>query len=530
MTQRPVLFVGFKDQDNLGLGYLAAVLAQNGFDTDLADFRGGPEQILIRVRETDPLLIGISIICQYFTPDFGKLVAFLRSHGVTCPICAGGHYPSLRHEEVLAAIPELDCVIRFEGEFTLLEMAQRVANGQDWHDLPSIAFRTNGGVTATPLRPLIADLDSLPFPRRWNLEIGLFGLGGAPILASRGCPRGCSFCSIRKFYGTPPGKIRRSRSPANVVAEMQEMFERHNTRLFMFQDDDFPLISRKDRAWVTEFVECLEGAGLARDVMWKISCRADEIDPKIFRVLQRGGLFTVYLGLESGNPTGLRILNKQISVEQNIQGVETLKQLGLNYEFGFMLFDPSSTFDSVLENLAFLRHICGDGSSPAVFSRMAPYAGTDVEEQLRKEGRLLGHLSHLSYTFYDPRIDEWFRYLYPIFKPLATGGDSLAMKLRAARVELATVCHFWPDLPGWEEYDEAVRELIAWYNEIYCRIVEDSAPHFRQPSRASTAALEAIRKAAGEQHGWLDEQLDAARARFMERNTESLVGQLKLES
>jgi len=99
MTQRPVLFVGYKDQDNLGLGYLAAVLAQNGFNSDLADFRDGPEHILARVRETDPLLIGLSIIFQYFTPDFGKLVAFLRSHGITCPICAGGHYPSLRHEK-----------------------------------------------------------------------------------------------------------------------------------------------------------------------------------------------------------------------------------------------------------------------------------------------------------------------------------------------------------------------------------------------------------------------------------------------
>ena len=96
------------------------------------------------------------------------------------------------------------------------------------------------------------------------------------------------------------------------------------------------------------------------------------------------------------------------------------------------------------------------------------------------------------------------------------GRDSLVLKLRAARVEVATVRHFWPDLPGREEYGEAVRELTAWYNEIYCRIVEDSAPHFRQPSRAGDAALEAIRAAAGEQHRWLDEQLDAARTRFLE--------------
>ena len=96
MPERPVLFVGYKDQDNLGLGYLAAVLAESGFESDLADFRAGQEHILARVRETDPLLIGLSIIFQYYTLDFGRLVAYLRANGVTCPICAGGHYPSLR--------------------------------------------------------------------------------------------------------------------------------------------------------------------------------------------------------------------------------------------------------------------------------------------------------------------------------------------------------------------------------------------------------------------------------------------------
>ena len=516
MTADPVLLVGYKDQDNLGLGYLAAVLAQNGFESDLVDFRAGQEHILARVRETDPLLIGLSIIFQYYTADFGKLVAFLRTNGVTCPICAGGHYPSLRHEEVLTAIPELDCVIRFEGEYTLLEMAQRVANGQDWHDLPSIAYRSNGGVTATPLRPLIADLDCLPFPRRWNLDISVFGLNGAPILASRGCPRGCSFCSIRKFYSTPPGKLRRARSPANVVAEMREMFERHGTRLFMFQDDDFPLLSRKDRDWAYTFVEGLTREGLAREVMWKISCRADEIEAEIFEAFQRAGLFTVYLGLESGNPEGLRTLNKQISVEQNCKAVEVLKQIGLSYEFGFMLFDPSSTFERVLENIAFLRRICGDGSSPAVFSRMAPYAGTDIEEQLIKEGRLLGRLSHLRYAFHDPRVEEWFDYLYPIFEPLAMTANSLLLKLRSARVEVAVARHFWPELPGWSDYSDAVQELTAWYNEIYCRIVEDSASHFVQPSKPGAAALKVIQAAAREQQRWMDSQLNEARTRFVE--------------
>jgi hypothetical protein len=86
----------------------------------------------------------------------------------------------------------------------------------------------------------------------------------------------------------------------------------------------------------------------------------------------------VYLGIESGNEEGLQALNKNISVEQNISAVRVLKSLGLRYDFGFMLFDPSSTIETVLENIRFLRKICGDGSATASFGKTLPYSGTEL--------------------------------------------------------------------------------------------------------------------------------------------------------
>src|SRR5437879_4782334 len=83
------------------------------------------------------------------------------------------------------------------------------------------------------------------------------------------------------------------------------------------------------------------------------------------REMREAGLYLVYMGLESGTEEGLKTLHKQISVEQNIAAVDTLKQLGILFEFGFMLFDPSSTFQSVRQNIAFLRRIVGDGSAGA---------------------------------------------------------------------------------------------------------------------------------------------------------------------
>ena len=125
----------------------------------------------------------------------------------------------------------------------------------------------------------------------------------------------------------------------------------------------------------------------------------------------------VYIGMESGTEQGLEVLNKEMSVEENLAAVRTLKELGLNVSYGFMLFDPSSTFESVRENLVFLKNITGDGLAAATFSRMMPYGGTPIRDALRDEGRLRGDLTHPDYDFLDLRLNEFYRLLTPTVRP-----------------------------------------------------------------------------------------------------------------
>src|SRR6185312_4856134 len=103
-----------------------------------------------------------------------------------------------------------------------------------------------------------------------------------PIVASRGCARTCSFCSIHTFYRAAPGKIVRTRRPAAVVQEMQSLYEERGTRIFLFQDDDFPLFGPVWRRWAFEFVEELHRHGLPGEVIWKINCRADVVERELF--------------------------------------------------------------------------------------------------------------------------------------------------------------------------------------------------------------------------------------------------------
>jgi radical SAM superfamily enzyme YgiQ (UPF0313 family) len=394
-----IALIGFLDQGNLGMGYLSAVLRKRGYEPLWIDIRSNTAELVENVLDAEPLVVGFSLIFQFFLPQYRRVAQRLREAGVASHFTIGGHYASLCPEELLANFPEIDSVVRYEGEETLVELVERLRLGAEWRDLAGIAYLRDGEVVANEARALVADLDSLPFPDRPKAPEKIGGFPTLPVLASRGCIRRCSFCSIHTFYRTAPGKVVRVRKPERVVEEMTDLHRRLGVRVFLFQDDDFPLWGKKGRRWADELVGRLHASGLTRSTIWKISCRAEYVEPELFRAMREAGLFLVYMGIESGVESGLDILFKQMTVEGNTAAVDMLKALDIGFSYGFMLFDPSSTFESVRGNIQFLRRIVGDGSAPAVFSRMLPYGGTPIRDQLEKEGRLRGDLTRPDYVF-----------------------------------------------------------------------------------------------------------------------------------
>jgi radical SAM superfamily enzyme YgiQ (UPF0313 family) len=239
VQNNPVVFIAFLEQDNLGVGYMASVLLQNRIDIKIIDFRAGKKGILEQIKHFNPVVVGFSIIFQYHIYDFRDLINYLRKYGVNCHFSAGGHYPSLRYNELLDIIPQLDSVVLFEGEYTFLELVQAINSGRGWNNITGIAYRENNSIVANALRPLEDDLDSFPPPVRQPLKEYAFGKKYATILAGRGCYHNCSFCSIREFYSKPPGAIKRIRRPEMVVREMELLYQQLGCSIFMFQDDDY---------------------------------------------------------------------------------------------------------------------------------------------------------------------------------------------------------------------------------------------------------------------------------------------------
>lgn len=462
------VLIGYENQENLGLRSILAYLRDQGFDAALVPFRPGREGDLLKeIVAKRPRLVGFSIIFQYALDEFGSLMAALREAGVTAHFTAGGHFPSLAPEQTLELLPALDTVVRFEGELTLAELMAHLDKPQTWDTVQGLAFRRDGRVVLTPARPLIADLDSLPpVARDAPQDIG-GGLLMASMLASRGCLYNCAFCSIRQFYGTSPGPLRRTRSPQAVVDEMVGLYNESGVRVFLFQDDDFAARTSAQRAWIRAFMDGLASAGLVGDgrheVGWKISCRVDDLAPDILEAMLDHGLVGVYLGVESGSEQGLKTLNKLVTVDQNRRAIELLKSYDVAMSMGFMLFDPGSTVETLRENIRFLREVGADGHFPINFCKMLPYAGTPIETELRDAGRLRGTTARPDYGFLDPRVD-WYAFLvHRIFGRRNFGSDGLVFQLQQADADVRFQ-RALTDQPVPAGYEQTLRDLIRRSN------------------------------------------------------------------
>lgn len=527
MSREPasVVLVGFQDQGNLGLGYLASVLHEHHIACEIMDINQGPGAICEKVLSRQPLVVGLSLIFQYYLPKFAELAEQLRSRGVECHMTVGGHYPSLSPGQVLGQIPQLDSVVMFEGEYTLLELARRLAKREEWRATRGIAYLRNGRTVLNPLRPLLADLDSLPFPYRASFARETLGRKIQPILATRGCPRNCAFCSIREFYDRAPGKSVRRRSPANVVQEMKQLHRQNGVSIFLFQDDDFPVYGNAGRRWVSMFLEEIERNGLRGKIAWKISCRVDEIDAGLFEKMKDAGLYLVYLGIESGTSEGLQTLNKQVSTGDILRAVEELGRLGLMFAYGYMLFDPGSTFDSVRANIRFLRRIVGDGRVPAAFCKMLPYAGTPIAGKLASEGRLRGTRAQPDYNFLDPDLDEYYQKLNSALNAWVYGEDAVAHYLGLAWHEVAIIDRLFPAVHGMERYQRDLQALTRKSNDRIIAAVEASATMFEREHEfpLSTKTMNTEAQA-------IIRQMLRQRDAFVYRNQERLLASLQSDA
>lgn len=360
----------------LGLGYIAAMVEQDGHQVDLLDpnvQEASAEEIAARVAASPPLLVGIS----FMTPQFSRVKEIcqrIKEAAPQVPIILGGAHPSVMPEETLIGISEADYAVAGEGEVVMRRIMQALVNGQPIpEDIDGLARRRNGEVVFNGARQSIADLDALPFPDRALIDQSLYSpqsflchfsrLG--TIYTSRGCPGRCVFCA--SGYGMRSAV--RERSMENIMAEIDMLRANYNIEYLIIKDDTFTM--RRER--VQEF--CAALSQRHPGLKWHCMGRVNTVDYDLLVTMKKAGLNDIFFGIESGNDQILKKAQKGITTAGARKAVEDCARAGVKTYGAFILGLPGDTPETIEQTISFA---CSLPLTMAGFSVLIPYPGTKV--------------------------------------------------------------------------------------------------------------------------------------------------------
>ena len=375
----------------LGLAYLAAMLERAGHSVRIYDAVAEDEpleavldQAISAGRPYD--LVGVTAITPLIKEAWA-VADLARPRGAVTVL--GGPHPTILPDESLAR-PEVDLVVRGEGEEAIVEIAEALESSKSFAGILSLSYKNEGGqIVHNPLRPMRTDLDGLPFPahhlfhveRYSNLQPLTDGQQKNPraftIMTSRGCPYACIYCSK-----AIEGKVWRPRSVASVVAEWRWLTEDMRATEIGVADDVFNI--RLDRA--KDICRALIAEGLTK-VPWITihGIRADHTDLELFQLMKRSGCRLVGFGVESGNQRVLDGLKKH----QTIADVRTAFRLARQADLqtmGFFMFGLPGENEAAMDDT--IRLALELDPDMANFMITSPFPGTELYDLVRREGRL----------------------------------------------------------------------------------------------------------------------------------------------
>lgn len=297
-------------------------------------------------------------------------------------VVAHGSDASDHVERYLEPSIGLDAIVLGEGEETLAELARARsgAEGWRWTKVPGLAFRNGeGAVVRTPPRPILRDLDGLPFPA-WDLVdveryretwLERHQLFSVNMVTTRGCPFHCNWCA-KPIYGQRYSV----RSAANVANDLERLRREVGPDHIWFADDIFGL----EPGWVEQFAREVKARG--ERIPFKIQTRADLVDDRVAAALADAGCDNVWIGAESGSQRVLDAMDKGIRVAQIFDATRRLRSRGMRVSFFLQFGYPGEEWSDIEKTLEMVRAARPDDIGISV---SYPLPGTPFYERVRRE-------------------------------------------------------------------------------------------------------------------------------------------------
>ena len=416
-----IVLVGADLEENIGVGMVAAVAEAAGHRVAVVPCNeaAAVAAAAARIEAAAPHVVGLSIQFQHRAGEFLALSRRLRSLGYGGHITCGGQFPSQAWREVLTDHNGVDSVVLHDGEETFAALLGALERGRELDDVPGLALVGAGGVARrTPARPLQPDLDRYPFPSRYRPHTRHVGVPFVPILGSRGCWGGCSFCSIvaglREARARGGGRKLRQRSPGNLAAEMALRWHAVGGKAVFCLHDDSLLLPRPADSLrrLRALRSALDGHGVGQVAMVG-KCRPDTLTADLAVELRKLGVVRLFVGVENASQRGSDHLGRGVPVELAHRAVEACRQAGIFCCYNLLVFEPRATLDDVQDNIDFLRR---HPYFPANFCRAEAYHGTTLQQDLARRGALRGSYLGYDYRLQDDRAELLFRICAAAFR------------------------------------------------------------------------------------------------------------------
>jgi radical SAM superfamily enzyme YgiQ (UPF0313 family) len=364
----------------LGLGYLAAVMEKENYKVDVIDCQVQQmtiEEFKKELERRQPDIVAVTSSTLTYKSGL-KLIKAAREACPNCITLAGGPHVTFWDDHALEECPELDIVIRREGESTILELGQRIEAGKSCSDVLGITYRKDGKIVHNADRPYIEDLDSLPFPARhlWPMEKFTQYEDVLYLAMSRGCVYWCEFCCTVRMHG----RKYRLRSAQHVVKELEYLYKTYGKTKFTFCDDAFTV----DPPRVEELCSEIKKRGLK--IEWNCGTRVDMLTKDLLLTMKDAGCVSVWFGVESGTQQMLDAMKKGITPELTAKVLGWVREVGMKPVPNVILGFPGETKKSAWDTIKFIEEVAPD--AVGFYNVATPFPGTPLYDQVKANGWL----------------------------------------------------------------------------------------------------------------------------------------------
>ena len=370
------------------LAYSAAVLEKNNTDVLLVDgiAEGDTQEKFIgKIEDFNPDLV----LLETSTPSINIDLEMAENikERIKTKIALSGPHASVKYKEMMKKNNFIDFILVGEYEYTLLDLVKHLKKNKKLKKVRGLVYRNKNKIIVNEKRPLIKNLDELPWPARHFLPMYSYNdeFAGMPkpnvqIWVSRGCPFKCIYCLWPKVMYNYNANQYRVRNVRDVVDEMEWLIKKYKFKAVYFDDDTFNI--GKDR--IVKLADEIKNRGIK--VPWSIMARADTMDKDMLEAMKEAGLYSLKYGVESGVQELVDNAHKNLDLNKVREIVKLTKEMGIKVHLTFTFGLPGETWETVKKTIDFAIEVNPDSTQ---FSIVTPFPGTDYFDWAEKKGHLL---------------------------------------------------------------------------------------------------------------------------------------------